>query len=383
LVITNWYPHRENPVAGVFVKELAKSVSFYDDVTIFYPEQSESILFYKITREKDENLEIIRFRFRKLRLGFLFYFISILFSIIWLIRHWKELSPDVIHAHNYLTGFWAIFIAKITKTPLVITEHGLHREGDDYKEYRIKRLRHIFKRFAAKIAFRNAGMLVFVSYASRDYIKETFSVSTRGRIIPNVLNKSFLEIDIDSSPSNQKKKILFVGILTPRKGVDYLLKAIRIVKNRRSDFILEIIGGGPFKNEYEKLAVELGLDNVVFLGSVEDETKIAAMKNCHFFILPSVYENFGVVLIEAMACGKPVITTLSGGQKEFVNKDNGILVPPKDPEALAKAIDYMLDHYSDYSPEKISRYVLERFSPKVVGRQLHEAYLEVIKGGGG
>ena len=92
-----------------------------------------------------------------------------------------------------------------------------------------------------------------------------------------------------------------------------------------------------------------------------------------------MYENFGVVYIEAMACGKPVIATSAGGPNEIVNEEVGLLVSPKDVEALEKAIDYMLDHSKDFNPEKLVKYISTRYSYEVVGKKNHRVYLDVMK----
>jgi len=89
--------------------------------------------------------------------------------------------------------------------------------------------------------------------------------------------------------------------------------------------------------------------------------------------------NFGVVYIEAMASGKPVIASNIPGPNEFITKDVGILVPPKDVKALAEAIDWMLSHHRDYSPEKIASYARERFSQEVVGGKLDLIYRETAR----
>lgn len=102
------------------------------------------------------------------------------------------------------------------------------------------------------------------------------------------------------------------------------------------------------------------------------------MRNCDFFVLPSLYKNFRVVYIEAMTCGKTLIGTLGGGPKEIINKDSDILVPPKDIEALASAIEYMLDYYQNYSPEIISLYAKENYSYEVLGKKLNEIYKRII-----
>ncbi len=98
-----------------------------------------------------------------------------------------------------------------------------------------------------------------------------------------------------------------------------------------------------------------------------------------FFVQPSLYETFGIVYIEAMASGKPVIATSLPVLQEIIDRDKGTLVPPKDIDALTKAIDYMLDHYQEYSPQKIVQCAKENFSYEVVGKKLDDIYRRVIK----
>lgn len=101
------------------------------------------------------------------------------------------------------------------------------------------------------------------------------------------------------------------------------------------------------------------------------------MQRCDFFVLPSLFETFGVTLIEAMACGKPVIASDIGGPKEIVTEKVGKLVPPGDSETLAEAVDYMLDHYREYDPEKIVQYVRQRYSYQAVGKECDRVYRSV------
>jgi len=378
LFITSWYPSGKNPVSGVFVKELAKAASLYDDIIVLHALADKIKGIYEISDNREDDIRVVRVKYKTSGTSFVSYLLYMISIFIAFIRIRKE-YPDLIHAHVYFpAGIMAIILGKIFKLPVIIEEHA--EIVDKYKQCNVwKKLKDFVRVKLAKFTLNKAQLLVIVSKSLQEHI-ESFGIKNRCKIVPNVVNMRFFS----QTPKNKdgKKRIIFIGILTPRKGIPYLLDAIKIVISKRKDFFLDIVGNGPFMGDYKRMVEELDITEVVkFHGKITDVEKLKLLQTSDFMVLPSLYESFGVVLIEAMACGKPVITTLSGGQKEFVNKDNGILVPPKDPEALAEAIDYMLDHYSDYSQEKISRYVLERFSPKVVGRQLHEAYLEVIKGG--
>lgn len=157
------------------------------------------------------------------------------------------------------------------------------------------------------------------------------------------------------------------------------IKSLYQLKQKRKDFTLDIVvGDGLNRKEYEELTKKLDLDKIIKFYRRQPEVVISFMRNCDFFVLPSLYENFGVVYIEAMACGKPVIGTSAGGPKEIITKETGILVPPKHIDSLTDAIDYMLDHYQDNLPEKISQYAKENFSYEVVGEKINKIYRRLV-----
>jgi len=286
-------------------------------------------------------------------------------------------KPDIIHAHVYVSGFLGIILGKVYNIPVIITDHTLLVEEAKTTTEKIK---NIVKVLIARFTLNSANLLLPVSKYLCAHIKSLGIQKNCDRTLPNIVDtKIFYPAPNENIREDKTKRILFVGRLHPIKGIDYLLDALAKLLKSRSDFHLDIIGYGAYEEEYKRLTNCLGLsDKVKFHGRKRKEEIAEFMRNCDFFVLPSVWEAFGVVVIEAMACGKPVIAT-SCGQREIINEETGLLVPPKDSKALAEAIDYMLDHYRDYSPEKISRYVSKRFRPEVVGRWLHETYLEVIR----
>ncbi len=136
--------------------------------------------------------------------------------------------------------------------------------------------------------------------------------------------------------------VLFVGRLTYFKGLPYLLEAMHAIDAR-----LLVIGDGPLRRTLEAQVDRLGLDGkVIFLGSVSDETLTAYLHACDLLILPSSHrsEGFGIVQLEAQACGKPVISTELGTGTSFANlhQVTGLVVPPRDPQALVEAITRLL-----------------------------------------
>jgi glycosyltransferase involved in cell wall biosynthesis len=106
------------------------------------------------------------------------------------------------------------------------------------------------------------------------------------------------------------------------------------------------------------------------------------MQACDVFVLPSLVETFGVVVIEAMACGKPVIATTCGGPENFLLSEHGILVPPGDPEALASAMSLILSKLADYNPSSIRRYALTNFGSETFAENIIGIYEKILAGHG-
>jgi len=231
-----------------------------------------------------------------------------------------------------------------------------------------------------RFAMNRAQAILPVSHDLGGAIKDYYGIKKRIHVVPNVVDTEvFHPSAFPAKPTNRgKKKMLLVAVLQPRKGIPDLLKALKQISSQRQDFVLDVVGDGPNRSEYEQLAKDLGLNNMVKFHGRQAEI-VEFIRECDFFVLPSLYENFGVVYIEAMACGKPVIATNAGGPREIVNKDVGILVPPKDVKALKEAIEYMLDNYQNYSPERIARYAKENFGYVAVGQMLDRIYKSLSK----
>lgn len=371
LFIASWYPSKKNPVAGIFIKEHAKAVSLYNDVIVLYSEGIDSSIkhFCKIEDNVEDNIRTLRVCQKKSPIPKTTYFIYLwsMFKGFRKLIHegWK---PDIIHAHVFSAGVPAVILGKLYKIPVVITEHWTGFP------------RHILGKFdilKARFSMNRAKIILPVSKDLENAIK-SYGIKNKFKIVPNVVNT---EIFYPSSQkaNNKIKKMLFVALLSPQKGVPYLLQALAKLKQKRQNFVLDIVGDGPNREEYEKLSKKLGLEGIVKFHGLKTKLEIAEfMRNSDFFVQPSLYETFGVVYIEAMACGKAIIATQLSVLQEKITKDIGILVPPRDIEALTNAIEYMLDHYQDYSSEKISKYAKENFSYEVVGKKIDEIYRRAI-----
>jgi glycosyltransferase involved in cell wall biosynthesis len=375
LFITAWYPTEEQPVAGMFVREHAKAVRLYDDVVILHCAGLNPNLkgLWQLEQETDESLTegipTYRVWYRRSpvpKTSYLVYLWSVLQSFRRIAA--QGFRPDIIHAHVYKAGVPAVLTGKFYRLPTVITEH-----------YTVFPLRTLSKTEVtkARLAFTFADRVCTVSQFLLDAI-QSYGIKAEFKVVPNVVNTQ-LFYPKKKRPNSPLKDIAYISMLSQhRKGLDYLLRALGLLREKRSDFHLHVIGEGPLREYYENLVRVLGLEDfVTFYGRLPTEQSAALLRKSHLFVLPSLFENFSVATAEAMATGTPVLATRCGGPEEFVTDDVGLLVPPGDAEALYKGLDYMLDHLERFSPDQISRYVTERFSPERVGAQLHTIYQEL------
>jgi len=373
LFIAGWYPSKKKPVSGIFIKEHAKAVLLYNEIIVLCSEgighSTKNI--YKIEDNIEDGIRTLRLRFQKFPIHKITYFIC-LWSIF---QGFRKLmnegwEPDIIHAHTFSAGVPAVILGKIYKIPVVITEHW-----SGFSRHLLRKIDILIARFAM-----NRAKIIFpVSKNLKKAIK-SYGIKNRFEVVPNVVDTKIFYPSLKKDV-HEIKKLLLVAALSPIKGIPYLLQALTQLKRKRQDFILDILGYGPNREEYEKLMKELGLNKVVKFYGLKSKLEIAKfMRESDFFILPSLWENLPCVLIEAMASGLPIIASNVGGIPEILNKYIGILVKPKDIDELIKAINYMLDYYQNYSSDKISQYAKERFSCESVGKVLTEFYEEIIYG---
>ena len=293
----------------------------------------------------------------------------------------RRLDADITHLHfPYPIGELAhLLCGHGSKT--VITYHS--------DIVRQKVLLQFYKPFLRRLLARADGITVSnpAYIQSSPYLRP---VAAKCRVIP-------FGVDLDQftlTPQVQQRAveirkryahaplILFAGVLRYYKGVGYLIRAMSQI-----NATLLVVGKGPQGEEWQDLTRQLGLsDKVHFLGRVEDEDMRALFHACDVFVLPSIYrsESLGIVQMEAMSCGKPVVCTELGTGTSFVNLDGetGFVVPPMDPGALASAVNRLLA-----DPDLRARMGLagraraeREFAAPVMVRRLVDWYGEVMSG---
>jgi glycosyltransferase involved in cell wall biosynthesis len=284
---------------------------------------------------------------------------------------------DLIHAHyTYPDGVVAVRLGRRYRVPVIITEQNLWGPWMDA---------HPSVRRKAVWAARESTFQIAISSAVRESIACDAGESEKLRVIPDGVDGSAFTLPEDGRRpvSNQ---ILFVGAIRPVKGADVLLQAMRMLLGRGRDLKLVFAGESYFRSyqrEHDRIREMVrasGLeDHIQFLGKQLPNELVRAMQESALLALPSRAESLGMVLLEALACGTPVVATRCGGPEDIVNDQVGILVPPEDPEALARGIEAVLDRRARYDPKKLRAYALDNFGLETVGRRIADLYAEALE----
>jgi glycosyltransferase involved in cell wall biosynthesis len=372
LFLPSWYPTEENSVNGTFVREHARAVALYHEVVVLYPCRGGSGkdrrpgLVWK--EELDGGIRTVRIRYpavESARANWLLFVCIVLWGI-WKLR--DTFAADVIHAHVLLpAGFAGAVASRILGVPLIITE----QQGPFSVQMQTWR-----QRALVRYATRCARAIMPVSDSLR-HDMQSYGLDGRYFVTPNTVD--FAVFHPASEAIGAPPRILVAALLTPQKGISFFLNAVAMLRHERQDFGIDIVGDGQERSALEGLAERLAIETCVSFHGLKTKEEVASfMQRCAFLVLPSLGETFGCVVAEALACGRPVVVTRCGGPEEFVSARVGVLAPPGDARALARAIAQMLESWRAYDPAQTSNYARERFSHQAVGARISEVYGQVL-----
>ena len=396
-MLTTSFPRYKGDYAGIFVYHLAKAISSRgNDVLVIAPNDSRLLSYEKI-----DGIGVYRFnyfikRFQRLAYGdgilpniknkkwlilqvpfFLF------FQFMAILKIAKKERPDVIHAHwIFPTAFSAVLAKKLQKIPVISTVHG----GDIFGlkgPLFTKIIKYTLKRSYVCTVNSKATLDAVRRILERDYEIIPMGVNTIG------YSKERSSGDIRRRFRVKDKLLLFVGRITEKKGVEYLIRAIPDILKAFPHTKLLIVGEGDLKEQLQKLSFQLHLqDAISFTGSMTHEELPNYFASADIFIGPSIIaksgdtEGLGVVFLEALASSCAVIASEVGGIPDIIKDgETGLLVPQKNPQAIAEAITKLIQNRElrHRLAENGRRYVVENFNWEVVGERYRQILLQLEK----
>ena len=378
LFLTKWYPGRNDPQLGEFIRKQAQAVSPWATTSVIFAHPiagqtqevlvdrnlNEGILELKAYYRKDESANLIIRRWK----NFLLLRKAFLKALEELIE--ERGYPSLCHVHILSRPLLAALYLKRKKgIPFIVSEQSsVYMDGTFQRK---PMLHKVLDRWAIKRAAHLTAVSPYLSEAMRKY-----GLGRRFTIVPNVLPLEKYAV----APQGKVGHFLMVADLVDKiKNVSGVLYAVQSISRTHPTIHLDIIGDGKDREKLQALSEELGIsERVCFLGRLPNQDVLKYMAHAGCVVVNSRVETFSVVTGEALMFGKPVVATRCGGPNAFVNTDNGILVPVDDRSALENAMVHIMQHLGEYDPQKVRNSVSQHTSSESVGKAFLKIYEEVL-----
>jgi len=292
---------------------------------------------------------------------------------------------DVLHVHDWLTAPSSIAFKHFSKKPLVFTAHSTEHGRSGL---------HIPDSFTIDgmewWATYESNKIIVTSGAMKGEVCGHFHVPDKKvEVIPNAIDLSKYQGSVDRWAVRNRygiqpheKLVLCVGRLVPQKGIEYLLHAVPILSRTRPEAKFIIVGDGWYRDHLEWIANTTGQRwKITFTGFISDGELVALTKTADALVVPSVYEPFGIVALEGMAAGVPVVASQVGGLTEFIEHDRtGVLVYPRNPESIAWGIEHVLSNpdHARWLAQNAAGVVQKTYGWEAIAKRTSRVYKEVI-----
>jgi L-malate glycosyltransferase len=286
----------------------------------------------------------------------------------------KKNNPDIINSHFAVpTGPAGCFLSRVSGKKNVLNILG----GDIYDPTKkLSPHRNFFLRWVVRRVLNSSDLVIAESNDIATRAKSIYRPKKDILVCPIGFSKPPCDPVREKVTSRVDDKIhlISVGRMVKRKGFDFLIRALAMLKDIENHVHLTLVGDGPELKSLKQLSKELKVrNNITFTGSLPDEDKFRLLSSSDICVLPSIHEGFGIVLLEAMYYGLAVISTNRGGQTDIIkNGKNGILVPIGDEKSLADAIrELTLDtdkrkKIGSYNKDDIKNYEISTTTRKLV-----------------
>ncbi len=305
-------------------------------------------------------------------------------------KRMADLGPqvefDVLHVHDWLTAFAGISFKHYLRKPMVLTVHstevgraqGLH--GPD--SFSIDGI----EWWTAY----EANRVVVTSHSMKREICDHFHLPwDKVDVIPNAIDVTQYNPPVDTGSVRARygvgwgeKLVLCVGRLVPQKGIEYFISAIPSIAQRYPEAKFVIVGEGWSRDYLEGIARSTGhTRRILFTGFISDSEVIALMASADVLVIPSIYEPFGIVALEGMATGVPVVASRVGGLAEVIEHDRtGIFVYPRNPGSIAWGVDQILSNpsHAEWLTQNARERLHKTYSWEAVAMKTVEVYEKVV-----
>ena len=368
-IVSSWYPTKISPGDGSFFIDRAKfiqeaghdvyvisnivhSLKKFFDYDLIFQSNDDFVINHGLKTYRRESIKFLPFMTR-------LFFNDYKKKLCLLVKNAINQSgkPDYILINSSIWAGAAISeLLHQEKIPFIVSEH--------LKEFLIPNGFSNFQLNCIYNCYKNASHIIATSFKLKNTIEKKMpDFLNKIALVPNPTDFHNIKIVKKTTKFIETFKFISVTSFRSEKRVDLLLYALHEIIRENNNIQLTIIGDGPEKNFILKLIQKLNLENYVILkGYLCRKKIIKELIDSHAFVLSSDIETFGVVLIEALSCGLPIIATRCGGPEDIVNNDNGILVDKGNSKALTVAMKKMIQKIGYFDPIKLQLYIKNNFS---------------------
>jgi len=380
LFIASWYPNKIRPLLGIFVKRYAAALTQSCSISVIYICANNE---HSIEESTEDNIYTIKVYYKKVMNSIPLYSHSL--KLLRYLLAWKKAlhiysqkkgRPDIIHsAIVWPASIIARYLKYSWKTPYIISEHwtGYLPEDGRYKGF--------LMRLLSRITIKNASSVVTDSNRLKDRMQELGLTNTYYSI-PNVVD--VMQFNIPQT-IQENKSINFIHISSfdeEQKNVSGIIRTFAKVHADYPNVTLTLIGDGEKKIFLQELSESLKLkDFVKFTGLKIGNELVELIQSSSAFILFSNYENMISVMLEAMACGIPVIGTRTGDVPDVINSKNGVLVDARNEDQLKDAMVSIIKNKGQFNSQEIRNSVINKVSPDEIAKQYLAVYNSVLNQG--
>jgi glycosyltransferase involved in cell wall biosynthesis len=274
-------------------------------------------------------------------------------------------KPDIVHVHRFETGLLAMDLKSKYGIPFVITEHSSRFLTGTVPEK---------QKTWAKAIFASADMRIAVSKSLKYTLENTFGIPFH--YLPNLTDTHLFV----PGKKHRFPQFLSVGNLTKNKNQVLAVEAFRLWIKKNPSGRLVIVGSGPEEQALKTLVKQKGMgDYIQFRGQISREELIVEMQQSCCLLISSLHETFGVVAIEALSVGIPVISTRCGGPESIIQEDSHGYFTDFSPSSLCEKMEKVWQHEDQFSAAKLHEYAEREFSRKSVAEKLEMMYHNILQ----
>lgn len=381
-MLSAWYPTDKNQFLGIFVRRHAEAIALKHNVFLLHVTVDDKM--------KEKEFRIQKKQTGKLTEVIVYYgksstknnFFSRLKNYKLLKKHYNfglnkylesDIKFDVLHLNMaWPLGLISKSISQKLKIPVVLTEHwtGYLPKDGGYKG--------TFLKYVTKKIVKKAKVITTVS---TQLGQQMISLGLKGNYttISNVVDTNLF--DYRKSDSNKITLLHVSSLDDAQKNVSGLLRAFQKVKKKHAELELIVVGSGSNEQMIKRLSNELGLTTrgVTFVGHKSQSELVTYFNQSNALILTSLYENQPVVMLEALCCGMPVISSNVGGISENVTTENGILFQPNNETELINALELFITTKDNFNSSAIRKAAIARYSKNNIASKFDAIYQSILK----